>query len=129
MVKLRCLGLLVILLSASACAPVHYQTTYRPSPVYATHGNAPSHHVKPSHIIHSRYSPIQVTLFAGAAYTGRGFQPIHLVIADGEYLEIPATNRKGRSTRIFAHYSQGNLHFDANRKCQAIHGASRYEYD
>ncbi len=34
MMKFKCLGVLVILFAVIACAPVHYQTTYRQSPVY-----------------------------------------------------------------------------------------------
>ncbi len=90
-----------------------------------SHNNRP-YLGKPSH---AHYNPIQVTLYATSAYARSGFQPIYVVIADGEYIEIPARDRKGRSRRLFAHYAQGNLHFDTNHNCQRIQGSSGYQYD
>jgi hypothetical protein len=73
--------------------------------------------------------PIQVTLYSDSAYLGVNFEPIQITISDGQYVEIPVKNRRGRPSRIFAHYHRGNLHFDGNRKCQKLLGSTGYQYD
>jgi hypothetical protein len=131
MIKSKCLGLLAILFSVTACAPVVYDATYqvhrKPSnhvSVYAAHKKTHKH--RPGHVY---ISPVEITLYPNAAYKGAYFQSIHIVITDGEYVELPVKNRRGHSSRIFAHYSQKNLHFDANKSCKKIHGSSAFKYD
>jgi hypothetical protein len=125
MMKSQWLGFLAILFSVTACAPVTYESTYRP----------PSGHTYVNNTYNQRgqtqayLRPIQVTLYSDSTSTGFNFAPIHVVISDGEYVAIPVINRRGRSLRIFGHYHQGNLHFDANRKCQKVLGSSGYQYD
>jgi len=50
-------------------------------------------------------------------------------MVDGEYAEIPMRNKKGNYTRIFAHYHAGVLHFDKDRHCHGVQGASRFKQD
>jgi len=119
MVKSQCLSFLAILFSIAACAPISHKATYRTS----------SGHVSAYTSSQNYTRPIQVTLYSDSTYLGVNFQPIQIVISDGEYVEIPVKNRRGRSSRIFAHYHHGNLHFDANRKCQKIQGSTAYKYD
>ena len=119
MMKSQCLSFLAILFSLSACAPINYEATYRP----------PSGHVSAYRSPQAYTRPIQVTLYSDSTYLDINFKPILIVISDGEYVEIPVKNRRGRSSRIFAHYNHGNLHFDGNRKCQKIHGSTGYQYD
>lgn len=114
MMKSRCLSFLAILFSVVACAPIRYEASYR----------SPASHVS-THRSHSHISPIQVTLYSETVQ----FAPIQIVVSDGDYVEIPVKNRRGRSSRIFAHYHRGNLHFDSNRKCQKIKGSVGYQYD
>jgi hypothetical protein len=119
MMKSQCLSFLAILFSVASCAPINYEATYRP----------PSGHVSAYKSSQTYYRPIQVTLYSDSTYLGVNFNPIQIVISDGQYVEIPAKNRRGRSSRIFAHYHHGNLHFDGNRKCQKIVGSTGYQYD
>ena len=121
--KSQWFGFLAILFSVTACAPVTYETIYRQPPGHVS--------VNSSHRGQTQayLRPIQVTIYSDSTYTGFNFAPIQVVIADGEYVAIPAKNRRGRSSQIFAHYHQGNLHFDANRNCQKILGSSAYQYD
>jgi hypothetical protein len=125
MMKSQWLGFLAILFSVTACAPVTYETTYRPQLGHVSVNN--THYQRGQTQAYLR--PIQVTLYSDSTSTGFNFAPIHVVISDGEYVAIPVKNRRGRSSQIFAHYHQGNLHFDANRKCQKILGSSGYQYD
>ena len=119
MMKSQCLSFLAILFSVASCAPINYEATYRP----------PSGHVSVYKSSQTYYRPIQVTLYSDSTYLGVNFNPIQIVISDGQYVEIPAKNRRGRSSRIFAHYHHGNLHFDGNRKCQKIVDSTGYQYD
>ena len=119
MMQSHCLSFLAILFSVVACAPVSYEASYRP----------PAGHVSAYKASHSYTRPIQVTLYSDSTYLGVNFAPIQIVISDGDYVEIPVKNRRGRSSRIFAHYHRGNLHFDSNRKCQKIQGSTGYQYD
>ena len=119
-------GLFLTMLSVTACAPViHTNTEYRHRSqpthisVQATHGQ--THHDQ-------LYQAIQVTLYADTAYRGGHFQPIQLVIANGQYVEIPVKNRRGRMTRIYAHYHNNDLHFDSSRSCRRIPGSTSYKY-
>ena len=124
-------GLFLMLMSLTACAPVVYDATHyqhrTPTHVVirATHSQ-PSRHHKP---VHHQVQPIEVTLYAGNTYLGVSFQPIQIVIADGEYVKIPIRNKRGRKTIIYAHYHKKSLHFDADRNCRNLHGSSRYTYD
>lgn len=129
MMRAKRFGLVLMLMSVTACAPVVYEATYREpaghASVYSTYSQ-PSYYYEP---VYQRIHSIEVTLYADNTYLGVYFQPIHLVIADGEYVEIPIRNRRGRHRKIYAHYHQNNLHFDADRNCRKIHGSSRYKYD
>ncbi len=125
MMKSQWLGFLAILFSVAACAPLSYEATYRPPSGHATVYNA--HYQKEPSRTYIR--PIQVTLYSDSTYLGVNFQPIQVVISDGEYVAIPVRNRRGRSSQFFAHYHQGSLHFDAKRKCQKIQGSTGYQYD
>ena len=125
MMKSQWLGFLAILFSVTACAPVTYEATYRPSLGHVSINS--THHQREQTQAYLR--PIQVTLYSDSTYTGFSFAPIQVVISNGEYVAIPVKNRRGRSSQIFAHYHQGNLHFDTNRKCQKIHGSTGYKYD
>ena len=124
-------GLFLMLMSVTACAPVVYDATYHkhrtPTHVVvrATHSQ-PRHHHGP---VYQQVHPIEVTLYAGNTYLGFNFQPIQIVIADGEYVAIPIRNKRGRQTIIYAHYHKNSLHFDADRNCRNLHGSSRYKYD
>ena len=119
MMKLHCLSFLAILFSVSACAPINYGPTYRPASGHVSVYRSPQTYIR----------PIQVTLYSDSTYPGVNFDPIQIVISDGQYVEIPVKNRRGRSSRFFAHYHHGNLHFDGNRKCQKIQGSTGYQYD
>jgi hypothetical protein len=122
-------GFLLMLVSVTACAPVAYDATYR-SPT--GHVSVQTSYFQPVYRQVNTYRtirPIEVTLYADNSYRGVYFSPIRLVIADNQYVEIPARDRRGRNTRIFAHYHRKNLHFDADRNCNGIHGASQYKYD
>ena len=122
-------GLVLTLISVSACAPVVYDASYR-APVRSVSVQAtysqPSHHLEAAY---RQVHPIEVTLYADNTYLGFYFQPIQLIITNGQYVEIPVKDRRGRSSKIYAHYHQNNLHFDADRKCQGIHDSSRFNYD
>jgi hypothetical protein len=124
MMKSQWLGFLAILFSLTACAPVSYEATYRPPPghvsTYIPH--------KGVDLSRAYRSPIQVTLYSDSTYLGVNFQPIQIVVSDNEYVEIPVRNRRGRPSRIYAHYHLGALHFDANRKCQKIPGSTVYQH-
>jgi hypothetical protein len=124
-------GLLLMLMSVTACAPVVYDATYHkhrtPTHVVvrSTHSQ-PSRHHEP---VYRQIHPIEITLYAGNTYLGVNFQPIQIVIADGEYVKIPIRNKRGRQTIIYAHYHEKSLHFDADRNCRNLHGSSKYKYD
>ncbi|MDG5467167.1 hypothetical protein P9J64_02395 [Deltaproteobacteria bacterium IMCC39524] len=119
MMKSQCLSFLVILFTIAACAPINYEATYRPLSGHDSIYRSSQTYVR----------PIQVTLYTDSTYSGVKFVPIQIVISNGEYVEIPVKNRRGRSSRIFAHYHHGNLHFDNNRKCQKLQGSTGYQYD
>ena len=124
-------GLFLMLMSVTACAPVVYDATYHkhrtPTHVVvrATHSQ-PRHHHGP---VYQQVHPIEVTLYAGNTYLGVNFQPIQIVITDGEYVAIPIRNKRGRQTIIYAHYHKNSLHFDSDRNCRNLNGSSRYKYD
>ncbi len=125
--RMKRFGLFLVLMLATACAPVVYDTTYREYRVPARNTYfQPSHHHKSSY---QRVRPIEITLYASNSFQGIYFQPIHIVIADGEYVEIPVKDKRGRYTKIYAHYHKNNLHFDSDMNCRAIHGSSKYIYD
>ncbi len=125
---IKLFGLSLMLMSVTACAPVVYDATYR----------APTGHVyvqttytQPSYRHATTYQqihPIEVTLYANNN-TGAYFRPIQLVISSGQYVEIPVKSRRGRTGKIFAHYHNGDLHFDSDRNCRVIQGSTRYSYD
>lgn len=122
-------GLLLTLAAVTACAPVVYDATYH-APVrhvstHTTYSQPRYHH----ETVYRQAHPIEITLYAGNTYLGIYFQPVRLTITDGQYVEIPVRDRRGRQSRIFAHYHQNNLHFDADRNCQGIHGSSSFTYD
>ncbi len=119
MMKSQCLSFLVILFSIAACAPINYEATYRPLSGHVSVYKSPQTYTR----------QIQVNLYSDSTYSGVNFVPIQIVISDGEYVEIPVKNRRGRSSRFFAHYHHGNLHFDSNRKCQKLQGSRGYQYD
>lgn len=131
MMSIESFGLVLMLLSITACAPVVYDGAY--------YGHSsPSGHVSVSSTYrHTSYSrpayqsihPIKVTLYADNSYLGVYFRPINIVIADGDYVEIPVKNRRGRHSKIFAHYHQQDLHFDSSRNCQRIHGSTGFKAD
>ena len=124
-------GLFLMLMSLTACTPVVYDATHyqhrTPTHVIvrSTH-TQPSRHHEP---VYHKVQSIEVTLYAGNTYLGVNFQTIKIVIADGEYVEIPIRNKRGRQTKIYAHYHQKSLHFDADRNCRNLYGSSRYKYD
>ena len=118
-------GLGLIMVSAVACAPVvhdasyhEYRTTPAQVAVYTSHT-----------VVYPRAQTIEVMLYADRTYRGVYFQPMRLVISEGQYVEIPVRDKRGRQTRIYAHYHQQNLHFDHDRNCRALHGSARYSYD
>ena len=91
MMKSQCLSFLAVLFSLSACAPINYEATYR----------QPSGHVSAYRSPQAYTRPIQVTLYSDSTYLGINLKPILIVISDGEYVEIPVKNRRGRSSRLF----------------------------
>lgn len=131
MMKAKRFGLVLLLMSVTACVPVVYDAAYYEYRTPASHVSVQSSYVYASHrkVAHQVIHPIELTLYADSSYLGLYFQPIHLVIADGGYVEIPVRNRRGRHTTIFAHYHQRDLHFDSSRNCQRIHGSSGFKYD
>ena len=118
-------GLILTLLSVTACAPaIHESTYYGKSGTTYVNVQAPQRQAQPIQM----YRSIQVTLYTDKAYRGSYFQPVQLVIADGQYVEIPIKNRRGRMARIYAHYQANDLHFDSSRRCQRIPGSTSYKY-
>jgi len=125
-------GFLLILMLVTACGPVVYDTTNRGYQVPARNASTQTHYYQKSHHQKSPYQqvhPIEVTLYTDNAYKGVYFQPIQIVIADGEYVEIPVLDRKGRHKTIYAHYDKKVLHFDSSKNFQNIRGSSSYSYD
>ena len=78
MMKLHCLSFLAILFSVSACAPVNYGPTYRPASGHVSAYRSPQTYIR----------PIQVTLYSDSTYPGVNFDPIQIVISDGQYVEM-----------------------------------------
>lgn len=125
-------GLVLLLLSLTACAPVVYDATYHdhrhsPRPVVVSNVYA-----QPTYLYRSSYpavSSIAVTLYADHTYRGLTFAPLRLVIADGQYVAIPVRDKSGRAANIYAHYHRQVLHFDADKNCRTIHGSTSYRYD
>ncbi|MBE0574619.1 MAG: hypothetical protein IH613_01855 [Desulfuromonadales bacterium] len=115
--EMKKIVLFLMLILVTACAPVVHDAVYR----------APTRHT--SVRVYQQVHPIEVTLYADNSYRGVFFKPIHFIILDGQYVEIPVRDRRGRHSKIYAHYHQNNLHFDADRYCQGIHGSSRFSYD
>ena len=120
--RIQKLGLILMLLSVTACAPVVYDANYG-TPARDTYVYVNSYYNE------TAYRPIEVTLYADNRYMGVYFQPMHLVIYDGQYVEIPVRDRRGRDTKIYAHYHQNNLHFDSDRNDHGINGSSRFNYE
>ena len=124
--RMEKLGFILMILSVTACAPVvydaHYGAPARDTYVYVNFE-------QPAYYNETAYRPIEVTLYADNSYMGVYFQPRHLVIYDGQYVEIPVRDRRGRDTKIYAHYHQNNLHFDTDRNDHGINGSSRFDYD
>lgn len=120
--KTKGFGLILMLMLVSACAPVVYDTTHYKRQAPVRHVNVQTTHT------HVYRSHVEVTLYAENNYRGVYFQPIQLVIADGQYVEIPIRNRRGQHTRIYAHYHEGELHFDSSRSCKRIPGSRGFRY-
>jgi hypothetical protein len=114
------LSVILMLLSLTACASGVQRTVYYEYRPPISHASV--------HTTVNRYQPIEVTVYADRLYRG-GFSTIQLVMVDGEYAGIPMRNKKGNYTRIFAHYYAGVLHFDSDRNCHGIQGASRFNHD
>jgi len=108
--------LLVALTLLTACAPIVYepvpQSYYSPSVDYYGYPDTYT------------YDPIEVSF-----YTGIGAYLQTIVIHDHEYIYIPIRTREGRVSHVFAHYHQGDFHFDSNRYCNNIKGTPRFRYD
>ena len=122
-------GLAIMLMSITACTPVVYDATHRAP---TGHVSVQTTYTQPSYRHSTTYQqihPIEVTLYADNHYRGVYFQPVQLVIYNGQYVEIPVKNRRGRTDKIFAHYHNGDLHFDSDRNCRVIQGSTRYSYD
>lgn len=132
MKKIAMPGLVLLLMSLTACAPVVYDATYhdhryspRPfvvSPVYAQTTYS-------YRSIYPSVASIAVTLYADRSYRGLSFAPLHLVIADGQYVAIPVRDKRGRAAKIYAHYHRQVLHFDSDKNCRTIHGSTNYRYE
>ena len=114
------LSLILMLLSLTACVSKVQRTVYYES-------RPPISHAAVHKTVH-HYQPIEVIVYADRSYRG-GFSTIQLVMVDGDYAEIPIRNKRGNYTRIFAHYHAGVLHFDADKNCHGIQGASRFKQD
>ncbi len=128
MMNLKWFAFLLVLFSASACAPVVYDSTYQGHITTRVHLASHDSYEQPYYRKHSN-RPVQITIYADNSYRGFYFQPIQIVVYDGDYIEIPLKNRRGHLSRIFAHYHQDNLHFDSSKSCQRIPGSSGYRYD
>ncbi len=119
-------GLSLMLMSVTACAPVVYDATYRAPRGHVAVQPQPSYHYETTY---QQFNPIEVMLYADNSYTGVYLRPVQIIISDGQFVQIPVKNRRGRTDQIFAHYHRGDLHFDSNRSCQVIQGSTRYSYD
>jgi len=108
-----------MILSVTACATVVYDANY------GTPARDIYFYVNSSYN-ETAYRTIEVTLYADNHYMSVYFQPMHLVIYDGQFVEIPVRDRRGRDTKIYAHYHQNNLHFDSDRNDHGINGSSRF---
>lgn len=126
MKKTRMLAYGLTLIVLAACAPVHYDAAYYdyydPVSVGASYNHSTYHPA-------TTYGSIEVTLFADHTYLDLNFQPLHLVIHDGDYVQVPLRNKKGKLKYVYAHYHMGDLHFDSSRRCTNISGTSRFKYD
>ena len=130
--RIKMFGFLLILMLVTACTPVVYDTANRGYQVPARNASTQTYYYQKSHHQKSSYQqihPIEVTFYTDKAYKGVYFRPIWLVIADGEYVEIPVIDRKGRHKIIYAHYQNKILHFDSGKNYRNIHGSSSYSYD
>jgi hypothetical protein len=132
MKKIKWFLLFLVTASLSACAPAYYEASYydyaEPSghvAVVSNHSYANYGYRPPS----SHYGSIELTLFADRSFLSVNFHPIHLVIHDGDYVEVPIRNKRGALKKVYAHYHRGDLHFDSGRHCDGIHGSSRFRYD
>jgi hypothetical protein len=123
---MRRLGHFILLTSfliLPACAPVVYSPNpgayYEPTETYAAGSYRDRQEVSYA------YEPIEVTLYAGfgASYLQT------IVIHDREYVEVPVRTRRGRPGRVYAHYVRGSLHFDRDRRCNRLYGASEFRHD
>jgi hypothetical protein len=126
------LGLLMLLVSVTACSPVVYDATYSSQRTPTKHVTVNKTYVSSSKHYMPAYQqvrPIEVTLYASNSYRGVYFKPVHLVISDGQYVKVPIKNRRGQQTVIYAHYHQKSLHFDSDRNCRNLHGSAKYKYD
>ena len=122
MMKAKGFGLVLMLMLVTACTPVVHKTTHYKHRAPVRHVNVQTTHTQVYR------SHVEVTLYADNSYRGVYFQPIQLVIAAGQYVEIPVKNRRGQHTRIFAHYHEGDLHFDSSRRCKRIPGSKGFKY-
>ena len=122
-------GLILALVAVTACAPVVYDATYHTPVRHVATRVTYTQPVYRHEVVYRQAQSIEVTLFADNTYLGISFSPLHLTITDGQYVEIPVRDRRGRQARIYAHYHQNNLHFDSGRNCQGINGASRFSAD
>lgn len=128
MKKAQILIPVLVLLAATACAPVYNDAAYyeHVEPVSRVSVGSFSH--TPYRYEHL-HGAIEVALFADHTYLGLNFQPVHLVIHDGDYVRVPLRNKRGHLKVIYAHYHKGDLHFDASKSCRNIAGTSRFRYD
>ncbi|MBW2476835.1 MAG: hypothetical protein JRE63_05875, partial [Deltaproteobacteria bacterium] len=85
------LSVVLILLTLTACASGTHRTVYYEY-------REPARHISVGTTVHHP-SPIEVTIYAGQGYRGRGFMPIHLIIVDGEYIQIPVRHNRGHTSR------------------------------
>ncbi len=120
--------LLFVFLSLTACAPVVYENAYYDygGPYYRVESR---HNVNHASRLRNFYHPIEVTLYADDTYVGFGFSPISVVIYEGDYIEVPLRDKRGRFNRAFAHYYRGELHFDKDRNCNRLKGSAAFKYD
>lgn len=120
--------MLLALLSLSACAPVIYDGEYRD---HRSH----SHYARTQIATDYRYStrhlypPIELTIYAEQTYYELSLSPLYYLFYDGDFIEVPIRGRHGHNMHAFAHYSQGELHFDRDRECRRINKAPGFKYD
>lgn len=124
--------LFALSIGITACAPVMYEASYYDAYVPASRVAVSSTFIQTS--VHrtdrrSVIQPIEITLYAESNYRGHYFQPVHTVLPDSGYVEIPIKDRRGQHTSFFIHYHQENLHFDSSRNCQGYNSYSVFKHD